>query len=78
MDGANLFRRIEVAFPVQDPVLKQRVVDEGLKVFLTDNRDAWDLASDGTWTKRRPKGREKPLAAQAELLQMLRQRDRAD
>ena len=76
--GRNLFRRIEVAFPVQDPVLKQRVVDEGLKVFLTDNRDAWDLASDGTWTKRRPKGREKPLAAQAELLQMLRQRDRAD
>jgi polyphosphate kinase len=76
--GRNLFRRIEVAFPVQDPVLKQRVVDEGLKLCLADNRDAWDLASDGTWTKRRLKGREKPLSAQAELLHMLRQPDRAD
>ena len=76
--GRNLFRRIEVAFPVQDPVLKQRVIDEALKLSLADNRDAWDLASDGTWTKRRPKGREKPLSAQTELLQKLRQPDRAD
>ena len=29
--GRNLFRRVEVAFPVLDPVLRKRVVDEGLK-----------------------------------------------
>ena len=28
--GRNLFRRIEVAFPVRDPVLRKRVIDEGL------------------------------------------------
>src|SRR5207244_5635507 len=27
--GRNLFRRIEVAFPVLDPKLKRRVIDEG-------------------------------------------------
>ena len=45
--GRNLFRRIEVAFPVRDPELKQRVIDEGLKAYLADNRDAWELARDG-------------------------------
>ena len=42
--GRNLFRRIEVAFPVLDPALKARVIAEGLKPYLADNRDAWELA----------------------------------
>ncbi len=39
--GRNLFRRIEVAFPVIDAELRQRVVDEGLKAYLADHHDAW-------------------------------------
>ena len=49
--GRNLFRRIEVAFPVLDPALKARVIAEGLKPYLADNRDAWELAGDGTYAK---------------------------
>jgi polyphosphate kinase len=41
--GRNMFRRMEVAFPVRDPVLRKRVVDEGLKAYLADNREAWTL-----------------------------------
>ena len=46
--GRNLFRRIEVAFPVLDPVLKARVIKEGLEPYLADNHDAWELASSST------------------------------
>ena len=53
--GRNLFRRIEVAFPVLDPVLRKRVVDEGLKAYLADNRDAWELDADGRWSKVKPR-----------------------
>ena len=49
--GRNLFRRIEVAFPVLDPELKARVIAEGLKPYLADNRDAWELAGDGTYER---------------------------
>jgi len=70
--GRNLFRRIEVAFPVQDAELKRRVVAEGLDAYLADNCDAWDLGADGAWTKRKPRGREKAVSAQADLLAMMR------
>ncbi len=47
--GRNLFRRIEVAWPVRDAKLKQRVLDEGLKPYLDDTAEAWVLGSDGVY-----------------------------
>jgi polyphosphate kinase len=73
--GRNLFRRVEVAFPVLDPVLKKRVVDEGLKVYLADNCEAWELGSDGNWTRARPRGGARRRAAQEELLAAMRAPD---
>jgi polyphosphate kinase len=49
--GRNLFRRIEVAWPVLDRKLKQRVIDEGLRIYLDDNVDAWTLMADGSYRK---------------------------
>jgi polyphosphate kinase len=69
--GRNLFRRIEVAFPVLDPALKARVIDEGLKPYLADSHDAWELCGDGTYSRAKPKGRALPMSAQAELLQRM-------
>ena len=54
--GRNLFRRIEVAFPVLDPALKARVIDEGLKPYLADSHDAWELGADGSYTKAKRQG----------------------
>jgi polyphosphate kinase len=71
--GRNLFKRIEVAFPVRDPVLAKRVVDEGLQCYLADNRDAWALTANGAWKKIAPHGRAQPRQAQAELLARLRE-----
>jgi polyphosphate kinase len=69
--GRNLFRRIEVAFPVLDPTLKARVVGEGLKPYLADNRDAWELAGDGTYAKAKVTRRSRPRIAQQELVDRL-------
>jgi polyphosphate kinase len=43
----NMFRRIEVAWPVLDPKLRQRVIDEALTPYLYDSLDAWQLGPDG-------------------------------
>ena len=45
----NFFRRIEVAFPVLDPKLKRRVMKEGLRRYLADNCQAWDMDADGNY-----------------------------
>jgi polyphosphate kinase len=69
--GRNLFRRIEVAFPVLDPDLKTRVIAEGLKPYLADTRDAWELGEDGGYQRVKPRGRAQPTSAQQELLDRL-------
>ena len=66
--GRNLFRRIEVAFPVRDPALARRIVGEALAASLADNRDAWQLDSNGSYRKIRPAKGEPVRSAQAELL----------
>jgi polyphosphate kinase len=45
----NMLRRIELAWPVVDPVLRQRIIDECLVAYLHDDRDAWTLQSNGQY-----------------------------
>jgi len=47
----NMMRRVELAWPVTDPVQRQRLVDECLVAYLHDGVDAWDLMPDGTYTR---------------------------
>jgi len=70
--GRNLFRRIEVAWPVLDAKLKQRVLDEGLKPYLEDTAEAWVLGADGVYQP--PKGGAGGRSAQHLLLQTLAER----
>ncbi len=49
----NFDRRVEVVAPVQDEQLHQRL-DSVLRVYLADNRQAWELRSDGTYIQRQP------------------------
>jgi polyphosphate kinase len=66
----NFFRRIELCFPVMDAKLARRVVREGLRPYLDDNSQSWEMRPDGTY-ERRKRGRAKKRAAQAELLAQL-------
>jgi polyphosphate kinase len=45
----NMLRRVELAWPVTDPALRQRVIDECLSAYLQDTRDAWLLQPDGRY-----------------------------
>jgi len=80
--GRNLFRRIEVAWPLLDKKLRQRVIDEGLSAYLDDTADAWTLGADGEYRKppgwdattsagKPGKAGKAPNSAQQKLLQML-------
>ena len=60
----NLFRRIEVAFPVLDPALKKRVINEGLNPYLKDNTHAWHLEQNGSYIKRKARAKQIPYSAQ--------------
>ncbi|WP_296657253.1 polyphosphate kinase 1 [Thiobacillus sp. 0-1251] len=66
----NFFRRIETGFPILNPKLKKRVIAEGLKPYLRDNVQAWDMLPDGSY-RRRAKRRAKAYSAQVELLALL-------
>jgi polyphosphate kinase len=47
----NMFRRIEVAWPVRDAAMRQRVIDECLQPYLFDDCDAWVLQSSGHYAR---------------------------
>src|SRR5277367_4854771 len=60
----NLFRRIEVAFPVESPEFRARVAEE-LNLYLADDAQAWELGSNGQYSRAVGTGN---LSAQAKLL----------
>jgi polyphosphate kinase len=66
----NFFRRLEVAFPIEEKSLRVRVVREALQAYLADNTQAWELQSDGGYRRCTPDGTE-PRSAQGELLKEL-------
>ena len=45
----NMTRRIEAAWPVRSPALRQRLIDECLVPYLLDHCDAWQQRSDGRY-----------------------------
>jgi polyphosphate kinase len=69
----NFFRRIELCFPVLDAKLKKRVIAEGLRPYLADNSQAWEMDGDGNYLRKR--SRAKHRSAQAELMTMLGNND---
>jgi polyphosphate kinase len=64
----NFFRRIEVCFPILEPKLKRRVINEALKPYLEDNCQAWDMDADGRYRRRVPAPGAKRISAQEWLL----------
>ncbi len=56
----NLFRRIEVVFPIEDGILCDRVIREILRVSLADNVKARFLGPDGSY-RRAPTAAGDPL-----------------
>ncbi|WP_111496937.1 MULTISPECIES: polyphosphate kinase 1 [Marinobacter] len=66
----NLINRVEVAFPVEDRDLADRVRSE-LETYLADNCQSWELQSDGNYRRNTPAEGEERLASQLLLLERL-------
>jgi polyphosphate kinase len=70
----NFHRRVEVMFPVEDPVLRARLLDEVLGPQLADGAKARLLGADGRYT--RPQVQGSALDSQAALMEMARRAGR--
>ena len=66
----NLNRRIEVVFPIEDGVLRERIIREILAVSLSDNVKARILRADNTYRKLRRKRNENPCRSQSEFIRL--------
>ncbi|MFP5441573.1 MAG: polyphosphate kinase 1 [Gammaproteobacteria bacterium] len=67
----NMFHRVEVCFPVRDPKLRHRVLEECLDLALADNDSAWEFRADGTAARVVRGDDDKPVNVQSELLARL-------
>ncbi len=71
----NLYRRVEVAFPIESPKLRNSIIEEMLPAFLNDRVKARELQADGTYTRLVPE--EGATPSQAQLYFRKRARTRA-
>ncbi len=65
----NFFRRVEIAFPVDEPAL-QESLREDLETYLADNTQAWIMQPDGTFLRATP-GTRPAVSSQLALLDRL-------
>lgn len=66
----NLYQRVETCFPILDSEQRQRIINDGLLLYLNDNTQAWDMQSDGSWLRATP-GDTAPCSAQLTLLERM-------
>ena len=66
----NVFRRVEIAYPILDSESKARLIGD-LDLYLSDNTNAWQLMPDGSYRQLSPRAGERPLSAHDSLLEKL-------
>ncbi|MFA5983316.1 MAG: polyphosphate kinase 1 [Methylococcaceae bacterium] len=66
----NMFRRVEVCFPIENKKLQNRIRHD-LDVYFNDNSQTWLLQVDGSYKRALPLGSEDSLQAQSIMLHEL-------
>lgn len=69
----NFLRRIEIAFPITAPPLRDRIIHEILPNFLNDRVKARELQPDGSYRRLKPEGKEPRAQAQWHFRQRSRE-----
>lgn len=64
----NLSRRVEVVFPIEQPELKHRLINEILAISLADNVKARELRPDGSYVRVQPQEGQPRVHSQARFL----------
>src|SRR6266699_1611645 len=70
----NFYRRIELAFPVENPALRDQIINEVLPSFLNDRVKARGLQPNGTYRRLKPEGSEPRAQAQWHFREVSRER----
>ena len=68
----NFYRRIELAFPIEDPQLKDRIIREIFPVSLADNVKARILHADGSYSRLETGAGQSPLRSQVMFQELAR------
>jgi polyphosphate kinase len=68
----NLDRRVETIFPVEDAVLKARLLDEVLAISMMDNIKTRELQPDGSYKRIHPADGETPIDSQLWFMERAR------
>jgi polyphosphate kinase len=69
----NLDRRVEAVVAIEDPTIVQDL-QEVLGIMLSDNRQAWELQSDGKYIQRRPESNQPEQSSQKIFMDNAQQR----
>src|SRR5437868_75963 len=70
----NFYRRIELAFPVENPALRDQIINEVLPSFLHDRVKARELQPSGKYRRLKPEGSEPRAQAQWHFREASRER----
>src|SRR5216117_2983486 len=70
----NFYRRIELAFPVENATLRDQIIKEVIPAFLNDRVKARELQSDGSYRRLKPEGPEPRAQAQWHFREVSRER----
>src|SRR6266481_2943309 len=70
----NFFRRIEVAFPIETPALRNQIINDVIPTVLNDRVKARELQPNGTYRRLQPEGPEPSRQAQWQFREVSRER----
>jgi polyphosphate kinase len=70
----NFYRRIELAFPIETPALRDQIINDVIPAFLNDRVKARELQPDGTYRRLQPEGEEPRRQAQWQFREVSRER----
>src|SRR3989449_5264446 len=70
----NFYRRIELAFPVENPALRDQIINDVIPAFLNDRVKARELLAGGTYRRLKPEGTEPRRQAQWQFREVSRER----
>jgi len=71
----NFFRRIELVYPIEDGILRERLISEILAVSLADNVKARILQPDGSYHRAKPAKGEPARRSQFEFIALARREE---
>ena len=70
--GRNLLERVEVAFPIDNKLLQERIIEECFSIPWQDDMAGWDMQPDGSYLANKTEDASKLKHPQRRLLKIIR------